>query len=74
MNPLNALAEACRQVGDAEHRVAEQRHQVESMRREGHDTRKAEALLVSFEKNLGTMREHFELERREAIRSHSAEA
>jgi hypothetical protein len=74
MNPLNALTEARRQVGDAEHLVAEQLHQVESMRREGHDTQKAEALLVTFEKDLGTMRERFEFEKREAIRMHSAEA
>jgi hypothetical protein len=74
MNSLNALAEACRRVGDAEHRVAEQRHQVESMRREGHDTQKAEALLVTFEKTLGTMRERLESEKREAIKKHSAEA
>ncbi len=74
MNPLNALANARRQVGDAEHRVTEQRHRVESMRREGHDTQEAEALLVNFETNLGTMREHFEFEKREAIRYHSAEA
>lgn len=73
MNSLNALAEARRQVSDAEHSVAEQWHRVESMRREGHDTQKAEALLVAFEKNLGTMREHFEFEKREAIRTHSAE-
>jgi hypothetical protein len=74
MNPLNALAEARRQVGDAEHRVAEQRYHVETMRREGHDTQKAEALLVTFEETLGTMRERLEFKRREAIRSHSAEA
>ena len=74
MNPLNALTEARRQVGNAEHRVAEQRYQVENMRREGHDTQKAEALLVTFEKNLGTMREHFEFQKREAITNHSAEA
>lgn len=74
MNPLNALAEARRRVGDAEHLVAKQRHQVESMRRDGYDTQKAEALLVTFEKDLGTMRERFESEKREAIRKHSAEA
>jgi hypothetical protein len=74
MNPLQALDQARRHVGEAEHRVVEQRHRVESMRREGHDTEGAEELLNTFEKTLDAMREHLESEKREAIWRHSAEA
>jgi hypothetical protein len=58
------LAEADRQVAEGEARVTEQARLIASLAAGGHDTSRAEELLVTLEATLTTVCEHRELVQR----------
>ena len=64
--PEDHLTQAQRHVREGEQRVANLRHRIAQLAKDGHDTTDADALLATLEHTLALMRDHLAQEEQHA--------